>query len=43
MKTAARWGAAFSPVTIGDGSADWCGLGPVAVLPGMQGRAWARR
>ena len=30
--------AAFSPVTIGDGSADWCGLGPVAVLPGMQGR-----
>ena len=34
--------AAFSPVTIGDGSADWCGLGP-AVLPGMQGRARARR
>ena len=30
--------AAFSPVTIGDGSADWYGLGPVAVLPGMQGR-----
>ena len=30
--------AAFSPVTIGDGSADWYGLGPVAVLPDMQGR-----
>ena len=38
MKTAAVGHAAFSPVTIGDGSADWYGLGPVAVLPGMQGR-----
>ncbi len=30
--------AAFSPVSIGDGSADWYGLGPVAVLPDLQGR-----
>lgn len=29
---------AFSPVQISDGSAHWYGLGPVAVLPGMQGR-----
>lgn len=29
---------AFSPVTISDGAADWYGLGPVAVLPEMQGR-----
>ncbi|MBD9419535.1 N-acetyltransferase [Achromobacter sp. ACM04] len=29
---------AFSPVTISDGSADWYGLGPVAVLPELQGR-----
>ncbi len=28
---------AFSPVTISDGAADWYGLGPVAVLPAMQG------
>lgn len=30
--------AAFSPVAIGDGAAGWYGLGPVAVLPAMQGR-----
>ncbi|CAB5511985.1 hypothetical protein LMG26857_01274 [Achromobacter anxifer] len=30
--------AAFSPVSIGDGAADWYGLGPVAVLPELQGR-----
>ncbi|MBO9329044.1 GNAT family N-acetyltransferase [Achromobacter pulmonis] len=29
---------AFSPVAIGDGSPDWYGLGPVAVLPELQGR-----
>jgi len=29
---------ALSPVTIEDGSAGWYGLGPVAVLPGHQGR-----
>ncbi|WP_315135585.1 N-acetyltransferase [Achromobacter marplatensis] len=29
---------AFSPVQVSDGSAHWYGLGPVAVLPGMQGR-----
>lgn len=29
---------AFSPVQISDGSPHWYGLGPVAVLPGMQGR-----
>lgn len=29
---------AFSPVTIGDGSPRWYGLGPVAVLPAFQGR-----
>ncbi|PJM87860.1 GNAT family N-acetyltransferase [Achromobacter ruhlandii] len=29
---------AFSPVAISDGAADWHGLGPVAVLPAMQGR-----
>lgn len=29
---------AFSPVTISGGAADWYGLGPVAVLPAMQGR-----
>lgn len=29
---------AFSPVAISDGSSDWYGLGPVAVLPAMQGR-----
>jgi len=27
---------AFSPVTISDGSAEWWGLGPLAVLPGSQ-------
>lgn len=27
---------AFSPVQISDGSAHWYGLGPVAVLPGLQ-------
>jgi len=30
--------AAFSPVTISDGSAGWYGLGPIAVLPEWQGR-----
>ncbi|MGY6270334.1 GNAT family N-acetyltransferase [Achromobacter denitrificans] len=30
--------AAFSPVTISDGSADWYGLGPLAVRPDRQGR-----
>lgn len=29
---------AFSPVTISDGSQDWYGLGPVAVLPERQGQ-----
>ncbi|MBC8136883.1 MAG: N-acetyltransferase [Fibrella sp.] len=29
---------AFSPVTISDESADWYGLGPVAVLPELQKR-----
>lgn len=29
---------AFSPVSVSDGSADWYGLGPVAVLPELQGR-----
>jgi putative acetyltransferase len=29
---------AFSPVRISDGSPDWYGLGPVAVLPDWQGR-----
>ena len=29
---------AFSPVTVSDGSADWYGLGPVAVLPDLQGQ-----
>ncbi|MCP1402433.1 GNAT family N-acetyltransferase [Achromobacter insolitus] len=29
---------AFSPVAIGDGSPGWYGLGPVAVLPELQGR-----
>ncbi|CAB3638747.1 GNAT family N-acetyltransferase [Achromobacter pestifer] len=29
---------AFSPVVISDGSTDWYGLGPVAVLPGLQGQ-----
>jgi putative acetyltransferase len=27
---------AFSPVTISDGNTDWCGLGPVSVLPKLQ-------
>jgi predicted N-acetyltransferase YhbS len=27
---------AFSPVTIGDGTRDWFGLGPVSVAPGRQ-------
>lgn len=30
--------AAFSPVTIGDGSRSWYGLAPVAVLPSWQGQ-----
>ena len=29
---------AFSPVTVGDGSAGWYGLGPLAVRPDCQGR-----
>ncbi len=29
---------AFSPVTISDGTMNWCGLGPVSVLPEFQGR-----
>ncbi len=29
---------AFSPVTISDGTEHWYGLGPVAVVPGNQGR-----
>ncbi|WP_454695357.1 GNAT family N-acetyltransferase [Achromobacter aegrifaciens] len=29
---------AFSPVRVSDGSADWYGLGPVAVLPDLQGQ-----
>ncbi len=28
--------AAFSPVTISDGSLDWYGLGPISVLPRLQ-------
>jgi len=28
--------AAFSPVTISDGSPDWYGLGPISVLPRLQ-------
>jgi len=27
---------AFSPVIISDGTKDWCGLGPVSVLPDCQ-------
>jgi putative acetyltransferase len=30
--------AAFSPVTISDGTAGWYGLGPVAVMPELQGQ-----
>lgn len=29
---------AFSPVTISDGTQHWHGLGPLSVLPGLQGR-----
>jgi putative acetyltransferase len=29
---------AFSPVTISDGAAGWYGLGPVSVLPALQGQ-----
>ena len=29
--------AAFSPVTISDGSEGWYGLGPVSVIPSRQG------
>lgn len=28
--------AAFSPVTISDGACNWCGLGPLSVLPELQ-------
>jgi len=34
---------AFSPVTISDGTAGWCGLGPVAVLPDFQGSGIGRQ
>ncbi|MBO9710764.1 MAG: N-acetyltransferase [Caulobacter sp.] len=34
--------AAFSPVTISDGSTGWYGLGPVAVLPGCWRRGVGR-
>jgi putative acetyltransferase len=27
---------AFSPITISDGTKDWCGMGPVSVLPNYQ-------
>lgn len=27
---------AFSPVTMGDGTPDWCGVGPLSVLPECQ-------
>lgn len=30
--------AAFSPVTLSDGTADWYGAGPVSVLPAVQGQ-----
>lgn len=33
---------AFSPVAIADGSPGWYGLGPVAVLPSLQGRGMGR-
>jgi len=33
---------AFSPVVVGDGSKNWYGLGPVAVLPAYQGRGVGR-
>lgn len=33
---------AFSPVDISDGSTDWYGVGPVAVLPAYQGRGIGR-
>lgn len=34
---------AFSPVTISDGTTDWYGLGPVAVLPAFQGEGVGRQ
>lgn len=34
---------ALSPVTISDGSQGWYGLGPVAVLPSLQGRGIGSR
>lgn len=33
---------AFSPVRIGDGSPGWYGLGPVSVLPALQGQGIGR-
>lgn len=33
---------AFSPVSIADGSPDWHGLGPVSVIPRLQGQGIAR-
>lgn len=29
---------ALSPVTISDGSSDWYGLGPISVIPNLQGK-----
>jgi putative acetyltransferase len=33
---------AFSPVRVGDGSSGWHGLGPVSVLPALQGQGIGR-
>lgn len=33
---------AFSPVVIGEGSSGWYGVGPVSVLPGVQGKGIGR-
>lgn len=33
---------AFSPVTISDGAPGWYGLGPVSVVPGLQGQGIGR-
>lgn len=35
--------AALSPVTVSDGSSGWAGLGPVSVLPRLQGRGIGSR
>ena len=34
---------ALSPVTLSDGTADWYGLGPVSVLPQLQGKGVGSR